>query len=73
MYIHEVAKKALETGKRITRRDPNGGLYPRYELELNTPGSNGTITIHTPAVGKFAYCWHPSADELIADNWELVE
>ena len=72
MYIHEVVKKALETGKRFHRKSA--------KLKTYNFGAGickiGTITVHNlliPNDDSGHNCWNPLADDLIANDWEMCE
>jgi len=72
VYIHEVVKQALETGKRFRRADDF-----KEAVNFEVAGEASHITIISLGAGKFpdkSYpYWNPRTDDLMADNWELCE
>lgn len=63
MFIHEAVKEASKRKTNIRRRfwDPCG-----VQFWLTTP-----VTIHK--IGKGPAHWMPTPEDLMADDWEVVE
>lgn len=68
MKIDEAVKAAIETGRCIQRKS----YVPAFGCLIPTNTPDGIIVI-VPERGKTARWWHPTADDLIADDWELCE
>lgn len=74
MYIHEAVTKVLENGKYITRKpsDPETiwsftRLEPTNGLECVII-HNDKLRHHSPRAR-----WQPTAEDLMADDWEVVD
>jgi len=68
MYIQEAIKKAMETGHGITRTS-----WPEEDPITLIP-TNTTSGIITAGLFRKApaYRWQPKADDLLADDWQVV-
>lgn len=70
MRIDEAVKIALKENKCI-RRNNNSALADIVRfIPTNTP--DGVIVI-IPEEKRYACWWHPEADDLTADDWEVCE
>lgn len=73
MNIREAAIKALEEGKRMTRSSK-----PRWRYVCITPTNTPDCCVieFVENTDKFseqkAPRWHPLAEDLIADDWEVI-
>lgn len=70
MYIHEAVEKSMEEGKSIFRQG--------YEAMLILPTDTtdcciGFIMEPDGSYEKAAVRWNPTAEDLMADDWKLVE
>ncbi len=68
MRIHEAVEKALKEKSPITRtslRDFGFGIFP-------TDSSDCCYLISKDEKQQPARCWNPTANDLLADDWELV-
>ena len=68
MYIHDATKLALEENKFITREswDGNWILKP-------TNTTKCCVVIPLFGDGKSGPRWNPNADDLIANDWKVVD
>ncbi len=75
MFIHEAVKEAMKQGGRIQRRifiAENGWqdmrILPTNTRDCCIPSlwENGNEVSHSR-------CWNPSADDLVADDWQLAD
>lgn len=68
MRIHEAVEKALKEKSPITRtglRNFGFGIFP-------TDSSDCCYLIPKDEKQQPARCWNPTANDLLADDWELV-
>lgn len=68
MKIYEAVEKALKEKKPITRmglRDFGFSIFP-------TDSSDCCYLIPKDEKQQPARCWNPTANDLLADDWELV-
>lgn len=68
MRIHEAVEKALKEKSPITRtalRDFGFGIFP-------TDSSDCCYLIIKDGKQQPTRCWNPTANDLLADDWELV-
>lgn len=68
MLIHEAVKKALEQGKKIRSKSDKS----RYAIEPTNRGACLCI-IHIEHNDRQSRYWNPSAEDLLADDWELCD
>lgn len=68
MHIHKAIKLAMEIGRGITRE-----RWEAKGLEMNIIPTNTTSCMIIDCLHSKSPCrrWNPSADDLIADDWEL--
>ncbi|WP_017465022.1 Thoeris anti-defense Tad2 family protein [Staphylococcus epidermidis] len=72
MNIQEATKLAMENGKSIHRKSEFDVLRkPGDNLELLPTNSYGYIVIK-PRNKAFYPMWQPMAEDLIADDWEII-
>lgn len=72
MNIQEATKLSMEKGKPIYRSSEFDALRkPGENLELLPTNSYGYIVVK-PRKKAFYPMWQPMAEELIADDWEVV-
>lgn len=72
MNIQEATKLAMENGKSIHRKSEFDVLRkPGENLELLPTNSYGYVVVK-PRKKDFYPMWQPMAEELIADDWEVV-
>ncbi|MCG1914001.1 Thoeris anti-defense Tad2 family protein [Staphylococcus epidermidis] len=72
MNIQEATKIAMENGKSIHRKSEFDVLRkPGDNLELLPTNSYGYIVVK-PRKKAFYPMWQPMAEDLIADDWEVV-
>ncbi|MBM0800387.1 DUF2829 domain-containing protein [Staphylococcus epidermidis] len=72
MNIQEATKIAMENGKPIYRSSEFDVLRkPGENLELLPTNSYGYIVIK-PRNKAFYPMWQPMAEDLIADDWEII-
>ncbi|UJA41853.1 MW1434 family type I TA system toxin [Staphylococcus epidermidis] len=72
MNIQEATKIAMENGKSIYRKSEFDALRkPGENLELLPTNSYKYIVVK-PRKKAFYPMWQPMAEELIADDWEVV-
>ncbi len=64
MNIQEATKKAMETNKNIQRDSIGIKIKP-------TNGWECCLLIH-PTKQEYAPRWNPKAEDLMADDWEVV-
>lgn len=73
MYIHEAVKQALTENKYIRRKSINSG---RIESQVIIKPTNSYICCVILIIGKEetrqSGYWEPTADDLIADDWEVT-
>lgn len=72
MYIHEAVKLSEETGKSIYRKewgntDKGCVITPTNDMDCCTV----RLILDGKEVSR-CRCWNPTADDLIADDWEMV-
>jgi hypothetical protein len=67
MHIHEAVKKAIEQNKKIQRK--------AYEYFSVKPTDSGPLAclIFSRRDDKPGRYWNPSANDLMADDWELCD
>lgn len=69
MHIQEAVKSAAESGQCVTRK-AWGGAY-RFRVEpTNTPDC---CVAHSGAMKSPRRGWQPKAEDLIADDWLVVD
>ena len=75
MNIQEAAKKALESNGTIYRESVKGGDIKRYGAikPTNTYDTCLLVILSEGQVEKSCRCWNPTADDLIADDWEVTD
>lgn len=72
MNIQEATKIAMENGKSIHRKSEFDVLRkPGENLELLPTNSYGYVVVK-PRQKAFYPMWQPMAEDLIADDWEVV-
>lgn len=67
MYIHEAVKQAMERNGWIVR-----GCVKMFETVRIKPTNTGFNCIVKGRGMREAPCWNPSAEDLIAEDWEVV-
>lgn len=65
MLIHEAVKEAMEKGKLIYRRP-----WPFWKFE---PKNTMDCVIIHARDKEPKRCWNPQAEDLMANDWEVVE
>lgn len=68
MYIHEAIKEAMPRGKCIRRRDD---FWIQSKLVL-FPTTTCEGIIIAESNNRLAPRWNPDADDLMADDWEVL-
>ena len=68
MNINEAVKKTMEKGNCMTLPEFNGGAKIKP-----TNGRGNCIVMNADGSNPSKYGWQPSADELIRDDWLLVD
>ena len=68
MKIHEAVEKALKKKKPITRTSLNDFDFKIFP----TDSSDCCYLIQKDEKQQPARCWNPTADDLLADDWEVV-
>ena len=72
MNIQEATKVAMENGKSIHRKSEFDVLRkPGENLELLPTNSYGYVVVK-PRQKAFYPLWQPMAEDLIADDWEII-
>ncbi|MCG1374807.1 DUF2829 domain-containing protein [Staphylococcus epidermidis] len=72
MNIQEATKIAMENGKSIHRKSEFDVLRkPGENLELLPTNSYGYVVVK-PRQKAFYPLWQPMAEDLIADDWEII-
>lgn len=72
MNIQEATKIAMENGKSIHRKSEFDVLRkPGENLELLPTNSYGYVVVK-PRQKAFYPMWQPMAEDLIADDWEII-
>ncbi|MGZ9464897.1 Thoeris anti-defense Tad2 family protein [Staphylococcus epidermidis] len=72
MNIQEATKLAMENGKSIHRKSEFDVLRkPGENLELLPTNSYGYVVVK-PRQKAFYPLWQPMAEDLIADDWEII-
>ena len=66
MRISEAVEKALKEDKGITRKS-----LQKYGFEIYPTNSGECCYVET-INQQPSRCWNPTADDLIADDWEMV-
>lgn len=66
MRIQSAIRKAIRTGKHIRRKSSKYGVAL---IPTNTP--DDLIVVDVISNGPPAKWWHPSADDLLASDWEI--
>lgn len=69
MYIHQAAIQALCDGKSITRA---GGLV-WAKVKITPTNTDDCCIIYSTFEDRTSKRWNPKADDLIADNWVVVD
>lgn len=76
MKINEAIKKALETDGMITRSKEAMEVKEGFSIGVIKPEKKGPYTPYTLSNGIIANnekWWSPTAEDLIADDWEVLE
>lgn len=68
MYIHEAVTKAMETKKFISRS--GNGLWSKIKL-WPTNGDDGFV-VHYALNNTPCHRWQPRAEDLVANDWVVV-
>ncbi|PTI22615.1 Thoeris anti-defense Tad2 family protein [Staphylococcus warneri] len=72
MNIQEATKLAMENGKSIYRSSQfDSDVEPGSSVELIPTNSFGYI-VTIPRKKAFTPLWQPMAEDLLADDWEVV-
>ena len=72
MNIQEATKIAMKNGKPIHRKSEFDVLRkPGENLELLPTNSYGYVVVK-PRQKAFYPMWQPMAEDLIADDWEII-
>lgn len=75
MYIQEAVKESLTSGKWIQRRSWLTGFAGKIMiLPTNTHDCciTGSLDYKTGIVGNRSKYWNPKAEDLVADDWEMI-
>lgn len=66
MLISEAVKEAMKTGSKIIRKS-------YYGVEIKPTNTPDGLIVFSKAEGRSpAKRWQPLADDLVADDWEIV-
>ena len=74
MRIHEAVKQAIEASGRIRRTSTVATNVSRH-AEIVPTNSYDTCILTIVSDGemeKSCRCWNPTADDLMAEDWEVV-
>lgn len=67
MFIHEAVKEAVENKKHIT-------IEKMKDVKINPTNERGLcIVMQADGSNKSKYGWQPSADDLMRDDWTVVD
>lgn len=74
MHIHEAVRMAMEKGHLITRSSARIEESTRYAAikPTNTYDACVVVIIADGKVKEACRCWNPTADDLMADDWEVI-
>lgn len=74
MYIHEAIKKALRTGGVIKRENCTFGEEVRIAViePTNHYDCCNLVIHHNGAEQRTNRMWQPTADDLMTDNWVVI-
>lgn len=73
MYIHEAVKEAMENGKmiyRVSTMQTNGARHGAIK-PTNTYDECILIVMEDGEPKRSCRAWNPTADDLMADDWEI--
>lgn len=73
MHINEAVRKAMETNSYIFRKSV--GIYTDMKARIMPTNSYETCIITVIQKGEpkgGSRCWNPTADDLMADDWEVI-
>ena len=78
MNIAEAVREAVETAKRITKESIEGELGKSYhQTRIRPTNSYANCIVYTYDINgkEIHHCrnWNPSAEDLLADDWVLVD
>lgn len=73
MYIHEAISLAMAKGKCIRRSTPEDWKRLRVELRYGSRKCILRVKDRRNHKGIFDRQWTPTADDVMADDWELVD
>lgn len=74
MRIHEAVKQAIETSGRIRRTSAVAINASRHAeiIPTNSYDACLLIIVSDEKPEKSCRCWNPTADDLMADDWEII-
>lgn len=75
MKIHEAVKKALEEDALIIRtsaREPESDIYAAIK-PTNSYDTCRLIVMEGGKAKRECRCWNPTADAMMADDWNVIE
>lgn len=75
MYIHEAVVSALESNSFIRRSAWKKVLTPNptyAAIKIQPTNTPGGCFLHYEAVEKICPGWQPKAEDLLADDWEVI-
>ncbi len=70
MYINEAVEKAMREGRRMMRKN---GPYKNFVRIRPTNTIDACLFETTCAKKRSIRGWEPDADDLMADDWEVVD
>lgn len=77
MFIHEAVKEAMEKGKCIVRKEvwefDGKNSYPIRIKPSNTYGNCFLYSEYEDGSNRRCQNWNPSADDLMAGDWIVVD
>ena len=68
MYIHEAVNRAMKEGKYMAVPELEG-----YAKIQPTNGSGNCVLMKQDGSHPSKYGWQPSANDLIRDDWSIVD
>lgn len=74
MRIYEAVNQAIEASGRIRRKSAVAANISRHAEIIPTNSYDTCILVIVSDKGteKSCRCWNPTADDLMADDWEVI-
>lgn len=72
MKIDEAVKQAIETSGRIRRKSAVASPKHAEIIPTNSYDACTLIVVSEDKTEKTYRCWNPTADDLMADDWEVL-